>query len=80
MAKLSKNNIKRQPDIPYLFLRILVIDDIYDLLQEIVQMRKNIKGLSTTSDNHRGRLTNILEWRKAIVRAWVDTERLACPL
>ena len=59
MAELSKQDIKRHPSITYIFVRLIIIAKVYEPLQDISQMKKDIKVLSTKSDHHHGRLTQI---------------------
>ena len=59
MADFYKHDIKRHPFITPIFSRFLITANILEPLQEIYQMKREIKMLSTNSDCHNGRLDNI---------------------
>ena len=59
MAEFFKQGIKRHPSITSIFIRLLITSNIYEPLQEIFQMKRYIKVLSTKSDHHHGILTRI---------------------
>ena len=59
MAEFSMHDIKRHPSITSIFVSFLVTAKISESLQEIYQMKKNIKVLSTGSYRHDGRLAKI---------------------
>ena len=59
MAEFSKNEIKRYPYVTYMFVQFLTTDKISEPLQDIYQVKRDIKVMSTKSDRHHGRLANI---------------------
>ena len=61
MAELSKKYIKCHPSIISIFVRILITANISDPLQEIYQIKRDIKVLSTNSELHCGSLTKLKE-------------------
>ena len=69
MAEFSKNEIKRYPYVTYMFFRFLTTDKISEPLQDIYQVKRDIKVMSTKSDRHHGRLANIEELGKPV--GWV---------
>ena len=58
---LSKHKIKRHPSITSIFVRFPVIAKILEPLQDIYQMKRDIKMLSTKSDRHHGRMAKLKE-------------------
>ena len=61
MVEFSKHNIKCHPSITSIFFRFLITANILEPLQEIYQMKRDIKALITKLDCHHGRLDNIEE-------------------
>ena len=61
MEDFYKHEIKRHPFITSIFVRFLVTAKIYEPLQEIYHMKRDIKVLITKSDHYHGRLTNLKE-------------------
>ena len=59
MAEFSKHEIKRHTSIKYIFVCFLITAKILELLQDISQMKRDIKVLSTKSDRHSGRLAKL---------------------
>ena len=60
-AEFSKHEIKCHPSIISIFVRFLITANIYEPLQDISHIKKDIKALITKSDHHHGRLNNIEE-------------------
>ena len=58
-AEFSKHDIRHNPSIAYIFVWFLIAYKISEPIQEITQMKKYIKGLSITSDQHHSRLKNL---------------------
>ena len=52
---------------------------IYKSIQDIVQIKKGIKVISTKSERHRVRLTKIKVLKEAGVQALVETFETVCP-
>ena len=61
ISELYKHNIKRHPSITSTFVRFLITANISDPLQEIYQIKRDIKVLSTNSELHCGSLTKLKE-------------------
>ena len=61
ILELSKQSIKRHTSIMSIFVRFLVIAKILEPLQDIYQMKRDIKALSTKSDRNHGRLAKLKE-------------------
>ena len=61
IVELSKQKIKRHTSRTSIFVQFLVITKILEPLQDIYQMKKDIKVLSTKSDRHHGRLAKLKE-------------------
>ena len=61
MTELSRHEIKRHPSIKYTFVRFLIRAKIYEPLQEIYHMNRDIKVLINNSDRHHVRLTKLEE-------------------
>ena len=59
MEEFSIHDIKRHLSITSIFIRILITANILEPLQDISQIKRNIKVFSTKSDRHRGRLAEI---------------------
>ena len=59
MVELSKHDIKLYPSITSIFVRILITAKILEPLQEIYQMKRDIKVLTTKSDRHHDRMANL---------------------
>ena len=56
-----KYEIKFHPTIKYIFYRFLIMANIYKPPQEIYQIKRDIKVLSTKSDLHHYRLNKLKE-------------------
>ena len=61
MSEFYKYEIKRHLSIKSIFVRFLITTNISEPLQEIIQMKRDIKLLSTKSDYHQVRLNNLKE-------------------
>ena len=61
MSEFYKYKIKRHLSIKSIFVRFLITTNISEPLQEIIQMKRDIKLLSTKSDYHQVRLNNLKE-------------------
>ena len=61
MAEFSKHNIKRQTSITSIFVRFLITAKIYDTLQKIPYMKRDIKVLRNKSYHCHGRFTKLEE-------------------
>ena len=59
ILEFSKHQIKYHPSITSIFVRFLITAKISEALQEIYQMKRDIKVLSTKSYHQRGRLAKI---------------------
>ena len=59
MAEFSKHYIKHHPYITSICVGLLITAKIYEPLQEIYQMNRDIKVLSTKSDRHHGSLNKL---------------------
>ena len=64
MVEFLKHYIKHHPQTTPILKRLLITANISEPTQEIVQMKKDIKVLSTKYDLHHDRLSNIKEWKK----------------
>ena len=74
MAEFSKHVIKCHPSITPISVHFLITAKILEPLQEISQMKKYIKVLSTKSDRHHDRLAKLEEWGKP--KGWILGEPL----
>ena len=61
MAEFSKHGIKRHPSVTSIFVCFLITAKILEPLQEISQINRDVKVLSTKSEHRRGRLDKIEE-------------------
>ena len=59
MAEFSKHKIKLHTSITSIFFRFLITSNILEPLQDIYQMKRYIKVLSTKSDRHHGRMAKL---------------------
>ena len=59
MAEFSKHEIKYHLSITSIFSHFFVTANISDPLQDIAQMKRDIKGLSAKSDRHHSRLNKL---------------------
>ena len=79
MEEFSKHKIKQHPSITSIFFRFLITTNIYEPLQDIYQMKRDIKVLRTKSNLYHGRLTNIEKWGEPRWWVLVDPSKLARP-
>ena len=61
IVELSKHEIKGHTSITSTLVHFLVIAKISDPIQDIYQMKRDIKMLSTKSDRHHGRMAKLKE-------------------
>ena len=61
MVEFPKHEMKRHPYTKSIFVCFIITSNIYEPLQEIYQMKIDIKVLSTKSYCHHGRLNKIKE-------------------
>ena len=59
MAEFSKHGIKRHPSVTSIFVRFLITANTLEPLQDISQIKRNIKVFSTKSDRPRGSLAEL---------------------
>ena len=79
MADFSKHKIKQHPSITSIFVRFLITAKISEPLQDISQMKIDIKVLINKLDRHHGRLTNIKDRGKPGGRLLGESSELARP-
>ena len=58
MVEFSKHEIKHRPSITSIFVRFIITAKILEPLQEISQMKRDIKVLITKSDRNQGNMAN----------------------
>ena len=58
MVEFSKHEIKHHPSIMSIFVRFIITANILEPLQEISQMKRDIKVLITKSDRNQGNMAN----------------------
>ena len=61
MEEFTKYNIKFYPSITSIFVYFLITANISEPLQDILEMKRDIKALSTKSDRHSNRLNKLEE-------------------